>query len=317
MPGEFELIRRYFDRAGLADPHPDVVLGIGDDCAIIEPPSQHQLCFSVDTLVADVHFPASADPTLIARRALAINLSDLAAMGATPLCFTLAISLPEADTSWLQAFSEGLASEATQHGICLVGGDTTRGPLSLTLQVQGALPRGQSLRRDGARIGDLILVSGTLGDGAGALDYLDAPANELDCHQRFLLQRYYQPQPRLQLGQQLLAMGGRSGIDISDGLLADLGHLLERSGLGAEVNVDALPLSSALQALRPDQAQSLALSGGDDYELCFTLPETLWNQHKASLCALVSCTPIGHIRTDTGLRDANGKPLVSNGYQHF
>ncbi|WP_426415963.1 thiamine-phosphate kinase [Aestuariirhabdus sp. LZHN29] len=317
MPGEFELIRRYFDRAGLNDPHPAVVLGIGDDCAIIDPPGQHQLCFSVDTLVADVHFPAAADPGLIARRALAVNLSDLAAMGAVPLCFTLALTLPDSNPLWLEQFSSGLASEACAHGVCLAGGDTTRGPLSITVQVQGTLPMGRALRRNGACVGDRVLVSGSLGDGAGALAYLDQPAQTLSSTQQQLLDRFYRPQPRLALGQQLLQIGGRCAIDISDGLLADLGHILQRSGVGARLELDDIPLSDALRREGGDTAQRLALNGGDDYELCFTLPEPLWLAHKETLCALVPCTAIGHIEAGSGLLNTSGEPLTVTGYQHF
>ncbi|RRJ83602.1 thiamine-phosphate kinase [Aestuariirhabdus litorea] len=317
MPGEFELIRRYFDCAGLNQHSPSVVLGIGDDCAILDLPAEQRLCFSMDSLVAGVHFPAAADPALIARRALAVNLSDLAAMGASPLCFTLGLTLPEASDEWLQAFSAGLAAEAAAHGVSLVGGDTTLGPLSITLQVQGLLPRGGALRRDGAREGELVIVSGTLGDAAAALDLLEQPAAALTPNRQQLLERYYRPQPRLELGQALLKIGAGCAIDISDGLLADLGHILERSCVGARIDLGALPLSAALRAECPERALERALNGGDDYELCFTLAEPLWQQHRESLCAWVACTPIGRIGRAPGLTDAQGAPLVASGYQHF
>ncbi len=322
MPGEFELIQRYFDRPGLNDQCAAVSLGIGDDCAIIDVPVGLQLCFSIDTLVAGVHFPVTADAELLARRALAVNLSDLAAMGATPICFTLALSLPEADSKWLHGFSTGLEQVARVFEISLAGGDTTRGPLSITIQVQGLLPVKRALRRDGAGIGDLILVSGTLGDAAAALTLLDQDYATLDDCQQYLWQRYYDPQPRIALGRALLAGGGRCAIDISDGLLADLGHILERSGVGAVVDLAALPCSSALQSelLRkgqPNDASKLALGGGDDYELCFTLPEPLWQSMKAELCALVPCTPIGRIQSAAGILTTTGEPLSATGYQHF
>src|SRR3989344_7764306 len=270
--GEFELIRHYFAAASCAQAGEGVALGIGDDCALLQVPVGEQLAISTDTLVAGVHFPESPDPFLLAQRALGVSVSDLAAMGATPVGFTLALTLPSADADWLQAFASGLDRMAQQCAIRLIGGDTTRGPLSLTLTVFGRVPAGMALTRKGAQPGDLLCVGGELGNAAGALPLVlgqrSAEASIADP----LLAHYWSPQPQLALG---VALRGKatSAMDISDGLLADCGHIAKASAVSLLVERQRLPLSKALLAfVGDDAARVAALSGGDDYVLVFTLP---------------------------------------------
>jgi thiamine-monophosphate kinase len=313
--GEFELIRRYFFPLANSGRHPDIVLGPGDDCAIQQVREGVDLVFSVDTLVEGVHFPEHYSPARLAWRSLAVAASDLAAMGADPVCFTLAITLPEASPGWLQDFSTGLAAASRQFGLSLAGGDTTRGPLTLTLQVHGTVPRGGEIRRSGARPDDLICVSGTLGNAGAALEFLDEELPTLA--QAELLSHYHAPQPRIALGQ---ALRGRASaaVDISDGLAADLGHLLEASGVGGIIDVDCLPLSDALVALRPD-AIDLALYAGDDYQLCITLPGSSYEALEDPVRAQL--TVIGRVVTGKGLSvDGAGKRGLNRpdqGYDHF
>lgn len=318
MIGEFDLIQRYFAACGQQG-SAELLLGIGDDCALFEVPSGFALAQSLDTLVADVHFPASADPALIGWRALATNLSDLAAMGAQPHSFTLGISLPTPDESWVAGFCQGLGALADRAGIRLIGGDTTRGPLCISIQVQGLVPRGAALRRDRALSGDIICVSGCIGDAGAALPLVLAgqePGTTDSVPDRYLLERYYNPQPRCELGQQLSAAGCRCGIDISDGLVADLGHILERSCVGAKLDLGAVPRSEA--AKRRGQTLEQALSAGDDYELCICIAPKLWEQIQSSAWAS-TLVPIGQIVSAQGLFDLTGTPLVQGrlGYQHF
>lgn len=315
--GEFDLIKRYFTDIG---PVSGVALGVGDDCALLDIPSGHQLATSVDTLVADVHFPAKANPALIAQKALRCNLSDLAAMGAQPLGFTLALTLPEADEDWLAEFARGLRACAEEFSIALIGGDTTRGTQRvITLQVLGAVPPQTALLRSAAKPGDIIYVSGTLGDARAALDVLDLPSSQLSMSQHDWVRRYYLPAPRLALG---VAMRGvaSAAIDISDGFTADLGHILDRSGVGATVNTTQLPLSPAL--LGHPQALDFALHGGDDYELCFTAPLRLRAKVESIAKQLqLPITAVGEIIAEKTLsqRAGNGAitALLRSGYQHF
>ena len=310
--GEFELIRRYFLPLSRAGKHSAILLGPGDDCAIQRVGEGQDLVFSVDTLVEGVHFPEHYSPEHLGWRSLAVAASDLAAMGADPVCFTLAMTLPEADSDWLQGFSSGLSSASRQFGLNLAGGDTTRGPLTLTLQVHGTVPTDSAIRRSGAKPGDVICVSGTLGNAGAALAILDleSPAAE----QAELLTHYHAPQPRLALGRALRGSAS-AAIDISDGLAADLGHLLEASGVGGTIDVGRLPLSDALVALRED-ASDLALYAGDDYQLCVTMPNT-------SLEALPGAirdqlTVIGRVREGKGLIvDGGDARAQSGGYDHF
>lgn len=315
---EFSLIKHYFTDIGRA--HGAVALGIGDDCALLDATPGRQLAVSVDTLVADVHFPDAGDPYLIGQRALRVNLSDLAAMGATPLAFTLALTLPRADHDWLAQFSRGLGDCAAEFEVGLIGGNTTRGPQTvINIQILGLLPQGQALLRSGALPGDAIFVSGTLGDARAALDCLTLPSAQRRPEQEFFLQRYYQPTPRLSLGAALRGVA-RAAIDISDGFSADLGHILERSRVGAIIDTARLPLSPALRAL-PD-AQQFALCGGDDYELCFTAPpERIADVEQIARQLSVPVTEVGVITADQNLlaRDASGAltPLAPGGFQHF
>lgn len=316
--GEFELIRQFFASATCAGAAPGVVQGIGDDCALLQLPAGEQLAISTDTLVAGVHFPASADAFLLAQRGLAAAASDLAAMGATPLGFTLALTLPAADTHWLKDFAGGLEVMAKACGLTLVGGDTTRGPLSMTFSVLGRVPAGQALTRSGARIGDLLCVGGELGDAAAALPLALGQVSAAAEIAKPLLERYWTPQPQLALGQ---ALRGRAtaALDISDGLLADCGHLATASAVGLRIELDRLPLSPAiLQWLGESRALECALTGGDDYRLVFTLPP-------AELARLQADWPqvavIGQVVAGTGVEvvDATGQQVtpVHAGYQHF
>lgn len=305
---EFELIRRYFDRT-VAGAH--CVLGIGDDAAVLRPRSDEDLAVCSDTLIAGRHFPHGTRAADIGYKALAVNLSDLAAMGARPLGFLLNLSLPEADEVFLQGFAAGLFELADAHGVALLGGDTTRGPLSISITAWGALPRGECLRRAGAQVGDLIVCGGNVGGAALALRQGDAATPDL----RACLDR---PQPQLALGQGLLARA-HAAIDVSDGLAADLGHILDASGVGGVIDQDALPLHPALAMLDREDALALALAGGDDYVLCFTIAEARWDEIKTAFPEISA--PIGRIIEKPGLYvgGADGKldPLTISGFRHF
>lgn len=321
MPSEFQLIQQFFQREQAEQPAEGVLLGIGDDCALLQIPNGKQLAVSVDTLVADVHFPAAADPELIAERALRTNLSDLAAMGADPLWFTLALTLPEANEDWLRSFSRGLFKCAREYRIALVGGDTTSGPLSITIQVMGAIQPQQTLRRDGANVGDFILVTNFVGDGAAALAAIQNTHTFTDEHTEYLLQRFYRPTPRLSESV-LIREIASSALDISDGLVADLQHICDASDLGAVIDIENLPLSPAVKSLNNDsQAYQWALSGGDDYELCFTVPP----EKMADIAMLIAqgklqATVIGEVTAGSKvICEYEGEPfeLAKTGYQHF
>lgn len=319
--GEFDLIRQFFQREHAENPHAGVVLGIGDDCALLQMPKEKQLAVSVDTLVADVHFPADANAEDIAERALRVNLSDLAAMGAEPLWFTLALTLPATDEDWLRNFSRGLFRVAREFGCALVGGDTTSGPLSITLQVMGSVKPAEAMRRDGGSPGDYVLVTHYLGDGAAALAVIEERLHLQQEHDTYLRERFYRPQPRL-LEAALLRSLASAALDISDGLIADLGHICAASDLAAVIDVENLPLSPALLALNDlEQARRWALSGGDDYELCFTLPPAQMPE-VAMLIAegKLRATVIGELVPGSGVHcELNGEAyeLTQTGYQHF
>ncbi|MCE3251523.1 MAG: thiamine-phosphate kinase [Cellvibrio sp.] len=321
MPSEFQLIQQFFQREQAEQPAAGVLLGIGDDCALLQIPEGKQLAVSVDTLVADVHFPADAEPELIAERALRTNLSDLAAMGADPLWFTLALTLPDADEEWLRSFSRGLFKCAREYGIALVGGDTTSGPLSITMQVMGATQPQQTLRRDGANIGDFILVTHFVGDGAAALSAIQNTHVFADEYAAYLQQRFYRPIPRLHESR-LIREIASSALDISDGLVADLQHICDASDLGAVIDVENLPLSPAVKSLNNDsQAYQWALGGGDDYELCFTVPP----EKMADIAMLIAqgklqATVVGEMIAGSNvICEYEGEPfeLAKTGYQHF
>jgi thiamine-monophosphate kinase len=315
--GEFELIRRHFSR-----PVRRAVLGVGDDCALLAPRPGMQLAVSTDLLVEGRHFLSTVAPRRLGHKALAVNLSDLAACGAQPLAFTLALSLPRADDAFVAALAEGLFALAQAHGIELVGGDTTAGPLTLCITVIGEVPAGAALLRSGARPGDALWVSGTLGDARLALEVfrgaVSLPGEDFDA----VRQALELPQPRVGLG---LALRGfaTAAIDLSDGLLGDLGHVLERSGVGAELEFAALPRSAVL-ARQPEALQRhCLLSGGDDYELLFTAPAQADAQVlEAARRAAVPVCRVGRITAGAGLlvRDAAGQPLDLRGlasYDHF
>ena len=299
----------------------DVLLGIGDDAALLQPRAGEHLVVTADTLNSGVHFPAETAPFDIGWKTLAVNLSDLAAMGARPAWCTLSLSLPEASEAWVDAFAEGFFSLADRHDVALIGGDTTRGPLSLSVTALGQVIGAQALRRDAARVDDDIWVSGTLGDAAGALRLwqrgeLDVTALGSSVHHEALRHHLLRPTPRLALGSCLRAFA-HAAVDVSDGLLADLGHIAARSEVGAEIDTDALPVSDALRAVfPPDEARECALRGGDDYELCFTAAA----DQREALLALgqslgVPLTRIGRIDGTPGVRvQGYAGPA---GYQHF
>lgn len=312
---EFELIRRYFCSDTLQPDRRDVCLGIGDDCALISVPEGKQLVVSVDTSVAGVHFPEDADPYDIGWRALAVSLSDLAAMGAKPAWFTLALTLPEGKGEWLQSFSQGISDLARRFGIALVGGDTTHGALSVTVQVQGYVSPGAAWKRSGAKPGDLIYVSGSLGDAAGGLEVALNPELDLPEYQS-LKQAYLRPEPRFDL---LSPLSGRvrAAIDISDGFLADLNHVLKASGVGAVLDPGRIPVSSSLKSLLgEDKAFEMAISGGDDYQLCFMISPK--RRLELEVCADQShlqSHPVGVITSTPGIEGLNH--FNSAGFDHF
>ena len=319
---EFELIRRYFTHRTLR-----TTLGVGDDAALVRPASGMELAISADMLVEGRHFRPRADPALLGHKSLAVNLSDMAAMGARPRWATLALALPRADARWLEAFAGGFMKLARAHRVDLVGGDTTRGPLTICVQIMGEVKRGQALRRDAAKAGDDIWVSGELGAAALAVAAAEGriklPRGEL----RVLEQRLHAPTPRVSLG---LALAGvaRSAIDISDGLLADLGHVCERSALAAVIEWEALPATPFVraQAQHSDAAVRALLAGGDDYELCFTAPRA----RRARVLAAAKRARTGVALIGRIAKRERGQPLVQvldsvgrpfpvrwKGYDHF
>lgn len=322
--GEFELIRRHFQRAGVAQPG-NVVLGIGDDCALLQPAPGHQLAISTDMLVEGRHFFADVDPEALGHKALAVNLSDLAAMGARPLGCNLALSLPRADDAWLAAFARGLFALADAHACPLVGGDTTRGPLNICITVFGEVPSGRALRRDAARPGDDVYVSGRTGEARLALEWLlgtpwarSAVDPELPADLRARLER---PTPRLALGQALAGVA-HAALDLSDGLTGDLGHILAASGAGADLRLADLPLAPALAALPETERLTCLLAGGDDYELLFTAPVSARGAvQAAALASDTAVTRIGTVSATPGLRllDAAGRAVAlgAKGFDHF
>jgi thiamine-monophosphate kinase len=322
MPlSEFTLIEKYFTHQRVR--REDVMLGIGDDAALLKVPEGMELVVAIDTLVEGRHFPVGTSPAAVGYKLLAVNLSDMAAMGATPAWMTLSLALPEADPDFLNPFAHGLFELAERFGVQLVGGDTVRGPLCATLQIHGLVPQGAALLRSGARPGDQIYVTGTLGDAGAGLailqGHLDAQAETRD----FLVQRLERPSPRVQEAL-LLRHIASAVIDISDGLISDLGHILAASGVGAVIDVDKLPLSSYLLACveAQEERQRLALSAGDDYELCFCMPpekEALLRERAEAMGCCV--THVGNIGAEPGLRLRNSKgesiEATEAGFDHF
>ena len=319
--GEFSLIARYFDR--VSSSRRDVETGIGDDCALLTVAEKQLLAISTDTLVSGIHFLPDIDPRDLGYKALAVNLSDLAAMGADPAWLTLAITLPEVDESWLEAFSDSLFEQLEYYDMQLIGGDTTRGPLAMTLGIHGLVPAGRALKRSGARPGDWIYVTGTPGDSAAGLAILQDRLEVKDPAQAaYLKKRHLRPTPRVLHGQALRDLAS-SAIDLSDGLISDLGHILKASGCGARIDLDALPYSTALKTnVSAELGLQWALSGGEDYELCFTVPELNRGALDVAIGNLgIPFTCIGQVAPDSeGLQFLqNGKPVTLDlkGYDHF
>ena len=298
---EFELIKKYFQN--ITDEDPSVKCGIGDDAAIIKIPQDMEVVLSIDTLLEDTHFPAETDPSDLGYKALAVNLSDMAAMGAVPKWVLLSISLPENDEAWLKKFASGFLELAKQYSVSLIGGDMSRGPLSVTLQIQGLVPTDAALKRGGAQKGDLIYVTGLLGDAGVGLDIIQGKLSMGNEHETFFLNSLNRPEISIEAGLRLRKIAS-SAIDISDGLIADLEHILDASGVGAEIEVKKIPLSEAMQqCVDETTAWNYALTSGDDYKLCFTASaahhERIINTFK-EINIPVSC--IGKIEGKTGLR---------------
>jgi thiamine-monophosphate kinase len=316
MPvSEFDVIERFFRHRGPR--RGDVLLGIGDDSALLAVPAGRELAVAIDTLVAGRHFLPDAAPMDIGYKALAVNLSDLAAMGAEPVWATLSLTLPEVDEAWLQAFADGFFALATRYGVQLVGGDTTRGALSVTVQVHGLVESGRALRRDAARPGQRLFVTGTLGDAACALRLLQTGKSP----DPFLLERLNRPEPRVNFGRALTQLGC-AAIDLSDGLLADLGHILTASGCGATVWVDRLPRSEALAAYPAEEVLDSQLAGGDDYELCLCVePERTIQLRALSAASGVPVTEVGLIEAQPDIRcrhdDGSAYQPRARGFDHF
>jgi thiamine-monophosphate kinase len=321
MPvNEFELIARYF--APTTVRRADVDLGIGDDGAVLSVPAGQQLVVTMDTLIAGVHFPEDTPPGDIGFKALAVNLSDLAAMGAAPAWATMALTVPNTDGAWLEGFGAGFFELATRHGVQLVGGDITRGRLSITIQAHGLVSDGTAITRRCASVGDRICVTGTLGDAALGLLVAQGRMNASAADACFLMMRLNRPTPRIECGV-LLREIATAAIDISDGLAADLGHLLDARGLGATLSLASLPLSPAFSTNAPDVMRwQLALAGGDDYELCFTIPDrTFPDVAERFSRAGYRVTSIGRIESQPGLRcilpDGSEHSLRTSGFRHF
>ena len=324
--GEFALIQRFFMRhstapdSGSAAPS-GVILGIGDDAALLDMPPGTELVAAVDTIVAGRHFPEGADARSIGHRALAVNLSDLAAMGATPAWATLALTMPSVDAAWLERFAAGLLDLADANGVALVGGDTTRGPLTISVQLLGHVPRGAALRRSGARAGDLLAVTGTLGDAGAGLEFVGAVLPETRPAALELIRRFEYPAPRVRFG--LAARGiATAAMDLSDGLVGDLPKLAQASGLAAHVSVERLPMSEAMRAVVPAaQALAWALAAGDDYELLLAVPAPRYAELAAAAGQLnLRLTTIGELRAGAGVTwSLNGGDFVPGvrGWDHF
>lgn len=304
---EFALIRRYFDRAELGD---GTIIGIGDDGAVLQPATGMQQVSVIDTLVEGVHFPEHFNPADLGYRVVAVNLSDIAAMGATPRWMTLALSIPSVDEDWLQAFSEGLLAAAAEYNLALVGGDTTAAPqVVATVQITGEIAAGSAILRSGAQPGDTIYLTGTVGDAAAGLQgLLDGKPKQK------LIDRFARPSPRVRYGQALVGCAN-SAIDLSDGFYGDLKKLLNASGVGADIDLGKLPISDALQdAFDIDEQRRFALTGGDDYELCFTAAGAVPDP------GVMPLTAIGEVTRGTDIicrLDGRVVPIEDSGYRHF
>ncbi len=327
MPiSEFSIIERFAQR--VSSPRPDVRLGIGDDGAVVAVPSGMELVVSMDTIVEGVHFLPGTEPRLLGYKAVAVNLSDLAAMGAEPAWATMALTLPESDSQWIEEFADGFFSLADQFSLALIGGDITRGPLTVTVQVHGFVPIGTALQRAGAKVGDHIAVTGTLGDAGMGLQMAKNQVSPLTDDHRYVLNRWQCPEPRIGIGVALRGIA-TSCIDISDGLLGDLGHVLSISGVGASIMVDQIPLSGAFRRLSAkldandeEDLYRFPLTAGDDYELCFTVPDAA-RARLSKVLDLIGAqyTVIGMIKKGSGVscvrKDGQAYEPQGTGYQHF
>jgi thiamine-monophosphate kinase len=317
---EFELIKKYFQN--LTDDDSSVQCGIGDDAAVIQIPPDMEVVLSIDTLLEETHFPKDTTPSDIAYKALAVNLSDMAAMGALPKWVLLSITFPESNDAWLEQFSTGFLELAKQHSVSLIGGDMSKGPLSITIQIQGLVPIGKAVRRDGAQQDDLIYISGTLGDAGVGLDIIQQKLVVADEHETFFLNSLNRPEISIEAGLRLRDIAS-SAIDISDGLISDLGHILEASHVGAELKMENIPLSEAMQkCINKQDAWNYALTSGDDYKLCFTACSENHNQIIDVFKDInVSVNCIGRITEGSKLicLDSDGTGFDSSGssYQHF
>ncbi|MBS0376481.1 MAG: thiamine-phosphate kinase [Proteobacteria bacterium] len=316
---EFELIERYFAKVGPS--RGDVLLGVGDDAALLRVAAGQELVACTDTLVDGRHFPVGTRSDDVGWRALAVNLSDLAAMGASPAWATLALTLPAADEDWLEGFAAGFAALAQLHGVALVGGDTTQGPLTITVQALGLVPAGSALRRTGAQPGDLVYVTGWPGDAAAGLALLEGRLAGQGANRGALETKFRRPEPRVAFGQRLRGVAS-AAIDVSDGLAQDLGRLAAASGVAAVVRAQELPLSRALYALAGEaRARDYVLAGGDDYELLFTVPPAARGALAAAMAAsgAPACHCIGEIVAGRGVRvlGERGELPVPRGWDHF
>jgi thiamine-monophosphate kinase len=321
---EFQLIANYFNRANKRS---DVLLGVGDDAAVLRVPDSRRLVVAVDTIVEGVHFPAGTAAGDIGYRALAVNLSDMAAMGAEPAWVTLSLSLPQANQEWLGSFAKGLFTLADRFHVDLVGGDTVRGPLSIAVQIMGLIEADRWLRRDAAKPGDVIFVSGYPGEAAAGLELIQRaqqyPNVPVDAKAK-LLDRFLRPQPRVELGRSIRTLAN-AAIDVSDGLVGDLNHICEMSGCSAHVDLEALPKSPAMQAcFDASRCEQMTLAGGDDYELVFTVPQQNLLAVESMLANHVRCTPIGRMvpsqranHTVQCYRQGEVVHLASRSYNHF
>lgn len=308
MLTEFSLIDKFFKT--YSPQNAETHLGIGDDCALLSVPNGYELAITTDTMVENVHFFSDVNPEQLGHKLLAVNLSDLAAMGAKPLVITLALTLPRVDETWLREFSAGFMNLAREYHVDLIGGDTTKGALTLTVQAMGLVPTGQALKRSDAKVGDLIFISGFLGDAGLGLKIKQG----YDCDDENALLSFHQPQPRIEIGLALRGVANAC-IDISDGLVSDLGHILKQSNVGATLDYEKLPFSTAVKNyIETTGNWQMPLASGDDYELCFTVsPE---NAHRVP----ENCTQIGLIERQAGLRlNKSGEieTLTTKGYEHF
>ncbi|MCQ8879109.1 thiamine-phosphate kinase [Pseudoalteromonas shioyasakiensis] len=317
---EFELINRYFKGRGIT--RRDVNLGIGDDCALVTVPENCQLAVTTDTLVAGVHFFADISPRALGHRVLAVNLSDLAAMGAEPTWVSVALTLPTIDVEWLEEFTEGMHEIAEYFNVQIIGGDTTQGPLSITICAKGTIPHGTALRRSGAKVGDWIYVTGPLGDAGLAIEARKQGITVAPEHLRYINQRFDYPTPRVAAGQ-VLRGAASAAIDISDGLMADLGHILAMSQVSAQINVDKVPTSDAMRdTLNKTQQLPFILNYGDDYELLFTVPDDNKSMLELKLRQYgVEASCIGQIKSGEGhielMLDGEKLEYQETGFEHF